>query len=94
MTNSTNDPNEPRKLDDIELDEVTGGKGDWSPWNERAYKRRWAYDNPGCSFEDWLKTRLGDDSIKAREAWLADGSPQNLSYHYENGTMWTELYKE
>ena len=93
MTN-TNNPNEPRKLDDAELDAVVGGRGDWSPWNETAYKRRWAYDDPDLGFADWLKGRLGDDSVKARDAWLADGSPQNLSYHYENGRLWTEPYAE
>ena len=92
MTSTTNDPNESRKLSDDELDEVAGGQGTWSPWNETAYKRRWAYDNPGPSFGDWLKSRVSDDYIKARDAWLAAGSPQNLSYHYENGNLWTEPY--
>ena len=94
MTENIDNNNETSKIDDAELDEVVGGRGDWNPWNETAYKRRWAYDNPDISFENWIKTRLGSDSIKAREAWLADGSPQNLSYHYDNGKMWTEFYQE
>ena len=94
MTNTTSNLNESRKLNDAELDEVLGGQGFWSPWNETAYRRRWVYDDPDLSFEDWLKTRVGDDNMKARDAWLADDSPQNLSFHYENGNLWTEPYTE
>ena len=92
MTNSTNNQGDPRQLDDIELDEVTGGIGYWSPWSERVKKRSYVHTDTSLSFEDWLKTRENEDRLKARAAWLADGSPQDRTYYFDKGTIWTELY--
>ncbi len=94
MTESTSNPSELHKLNDDELDEVAGGQGYWNPWNETRYRRNWVYARSDLTFEDWLKTRTGEDNIKARDAWLADNSPQNLTYYYDNGNTWTQPYEE
>ena len=92
MANAINNQSDPRKLDDVELDEVVGGLGYWSPWSERVKKRTYVHADTSLSFEDWLKARESEDRLQARAAWLADGSPQDRTYYFDKDHIWTEPY--
>ena len=94
MTEDIANQDESYKIEDEELSAVAGGKGYWNPWNETRLKRNWVYAGSDLSFEDWLKTRESPDYLKARDLWLAANSPQDLTYFYDNGNVWTEPYKE
>ena len=64
----------PRELADEELAAIAGGGGMWSRYQEEDRPYTWKYEGRGLSFEDWLKSTLGDsfeDTMTARRAWLA-----------------------
>ena len=56
MTNTTNNPNDPGRLDDAVLDEVTGGTGQWNAAKEA--EMQWKYERAQKGgekggFESW-----------------------------------------
>ena len=87
MTNSINNPDGPRRLNDEELDSVTGGAS-WEVLMENdAYPtyeiyRRDSRQFKNATFEEFLQYfyRNHPDYLKCREAWIAAGKPENLSF--------------
>ncbi len=92
MIENKNKPNPPRKLADEELAAVTGGYGYWdityeTSWFE-CYQLNLDEGVTTQTFEAWLLRNVYDEEdAKARNAWIADGRPDNVGYYFENGTL-------
>ena len=94
MTDMANNQNEPHKLDDTELNEVTGGKGEWNAAKEA--EMQWKYERAQKGgerggFETWYRSTYGMgsgnlrralDELEARKLWIADGSREDQTYYY------------
>lgn len=79
--------NEPQKLSDAELAGVAGGSGSWGSYMEEVYQE--AYKELGGTgpFRDWMLAQCGEEDIlKARDAWLAAGSPNGNMIYLDDGT--------
>ena len=94
MTNSMNNPNEPQKLTDDELSEISGGSGSWAGYMEDSLRHahQVQLDNGLTDIEDfktWLSNANGvnEDMIKARDAWIAGGKDPNSVYAYIDGAV-------
>ena len=91
MTNTTNNPNESRKLDDNELGEVSGGYWDYE--EEQNFLARWQkLKDDGVSdlppYEEWITNELNEYdawAIGDRQSWISAGCPTNRAYAHHGG---------
>ena len=94
MASITNNTNEPQKLTDDELSEISGGSGSWAGYMEDSLRHahQTQLDNGLTEIQDfktWLSNANGvnEDIIKARDAWIAGGKDPNSVYAYIDGTV-------
>ncbi len=93
MSENANKPNTPRKLTDEEMAYVAGGRGYWDSSFEALWVPQHQFElNKGVTkiqnFEEWLVENVfGPDMLIARNAWIADGRPEKVSYYYEDGCI-------
>ena len=93
MTDTANNQSVPRKLDDEELDEVTGGYGQWDVEAEAMELSHYnsAHDPKYATFDEWVAGYWGQDHAAARQAWLDAGKPQYTRYVCsDNGAIRSE----
>ena len=98
MTNPTNNPNEPRKLDDAQLNEVTGGTVyKWNAYDDKCAHEshhedvQWLGANK--NFGEWLRANEGEGVYKAWQAWKLQRDNIFYTSYYDDqtGKTWSEL---
>ena len=94
MTDATDNKNETHELNEAELDEVRGGKGQWNAAKES--EMQWKYERAKkggetSGFDVWYRTTYGMgsgnlsramDELQARKLWIAAGCPEDETYTY------------
>ena len=98
MSESTNNPNEPRKLDDAELGEVTGGTV--YKWNahednnaHRSHHEEVQRLGANRNFGEWLRAAQGEGAYQAWQAWNLQRNNVYYTSYYDDqtGKTWSEL---
>ena len=97
MSENTNNPSEPRKLDDAELDEVTGGAVHvWNFLKERSaregHKKDVYWLGASTNFGEWLKEKEGEGVYQAWQAWTSQKDRDFYTTYFddETGKTWSE----
>lgn len=94
MSENDTNPNESCKLNDDELNDVTGGQGQWSAAKEADMQWKYERAKKGgetAGFEVWYRSTYGMgsgnlrralDDLEARKLWMADGSQEDKTFVY------------
>lgn len=74
-------PNEPRKLNDEDLAEVTGGYevAVWNTDKESALQAEYEANGDGMSIKDYLFSKgMSNLEMRARNKWISHGGASNV----------------
>ena len=98
MTETTNNPNVSRKLDDAELDTVTGGTiYKWNAHEDRnahqSHRQNVQWLGANKDFGEWLRANEGEGAYQAWQAWIYQRDNTYYTGYYDDATgkTWSEL---